>query len=945
MDRTPPTAAVLTHRERSISQVPDLREHFSQAAKEWDRARAGAVASEATPELRALLLRRQQLSEGAQAQGRASDSQLPGMTSAAALKVASANNSQIPSQQHTPSTRYRCVSPPQLQAMSPTQTQTTPRTSRRSLPENRVRRSTVGSGMDRETERPTGMLNKATSQYGCSMIITASDAKINPASHYGSQLTRMEPQTGLQVDSQRGKKAWTPAATQRGPVVHAPYRQQPTVRQQAKIEGAASSRTPTLESRQPRYPIGDIPTRTADNHTALWSELERLRRENAELQAKKEDECSTLRRQNERLAERAREECARRAEAIAGWQNTENKNAELEETLARQAAGLVRLESMEIELEVFRRKNEELTGDVEELRRERESEVDALIGRIAELEQELRQRKEAELSSAETEVATLKDQVARLEKASVALVQDNLRLSEELQQAQEEAGNQGSGQQANDAMTELSKENERLGADNLRLTEQLAKAQAKLRMGVENIPELNLQLAKKQDGLMFSQFMQISPKSNVAPEESPREGQGDRIAEQLRALLANPTASASQLRHAIECQESLLDEARREVAAKELRERRAAIERVHNAMQQSDETAIAVALAEGQRVGLDACDMEAAEAKLLELRSLSTEQRAAKAAKERKAQLKERAYMLAKRDDVEGLQDMLDNLEEDMHWWEWKDYDGRTLWHVAVHFRAMKVQDLLGPRLGRTGNVSSRLPQNPNKEEFSFKPDSDPKQEPPVTTSMPHRLSLGPVESSSQSTIPRLPTQGRPSLTSLPQAACHSQVYVTPAKPTPRTPGTAASGSTGWSPSVTPTAANLTPRSALVSELKVKAFRAVVKDDTASLEDVLNNLETDVWSSWSNKAGKDLLTLSQERGSSAAYAMLGKALGIIEEMKAEPFAEREAVWVFLPGEVQPRRASVMEDTDAEAPEVLLEYWDGDGEAEKVERCMVRKMWS
>jgi len=54
--------------------------------------------------------------------------------------------------------------------------------------------------------------------------------------------------------------------------------------------------------------------------------------------------------------------------------------------------------------------------------------------------------------------------------------------------------------------------------------------------------------------------------------------------------------------------------------------------------------------------------------------------------------------------------------------------------------------------------------------------------------------------------------------------------------------------------------------------------------------------------------------------------------------------EREAVWVFLPGEVQPHRATVLEDTPEEAEVVLLEYWDGDTPPERVERCLVRRMW-
>merc|ERR1712039_350553 len=127
------------------------------------------------------------------------------------------------------------------------------------------------------------------------------------------------------------------------------------------------------------------------------------------------------------------------------------------------------------------------------------------------------------------------------------------------------------------------------------------------------------------------------------------------------------------------------------------------------------------------------------------------------------------------------------------------------------------------------------------------------------------------------------------------------------------------------------------------AEMKLQAFRAVVKDDIATLESILDRIPRKVWERWQNKAGKDLMTLSEERGSKNAYSSLAKALGLVEELKRESFEERETVWIFKPGEVQPLRATVLEDTPEEADEVLIEYWEGtEGEA-RVDRCMVRKM--
>lgn len=130
--------------------------------------------------------------------------------------------------------------------------------------------------------------------------------------------------------------------------------------------------------------------------------------------------------------------------------------------------------------------------------------------------------------------------------------------------------------------------------------------------------------------------------------------------------------------------------------------------------------------------------------------------------------------------------------------------------------------------------------------------------------------------------------------------------------------------------------------------LKVQAFRSVVKDDTSTLTDVLGRLPRDAWAAWQNKAGKDLLTLSQERGSSCAYSVLARALGLLEDMKRESFEERETVWVFLQGEVQPRRATVLEESpapegDPEIDDILVEFWEGDGGPERLARCMLCKM--
>merc|ERR1712007_206871 len=143
---------------------------------------------------------------------------------------------------------------------------------------------------------------------------------------------------------------------------------------------------------------------------------------------------------------------------------------------------------------------------------------------------------------------------------------------------------------------------------------------------------------------------------------------------------------------------------------------------------------------------------------------------------------------------------------------------------------------------------------------------------------------------------------------------------------------------------------NTSPSTPLVemktmASAKSKALRAVAQDDVVTLAEITQSIPVDVWSKWENKACKSLVTLSQERGSVAAYSHLARALGLVKELKRESFEEREAVWVFIRGNVQPQRATVLADTSGEAETIPIEYWDGDEPATTVDRCSVRKMFS
>jgi len=129
----------------------------------------------------------------------------------------------------------------------------------------------------------------------------------------------------------------------------------------------------------------------------------------------------------------------------------------------------------------------------------------------------------------------------------------------------------------------------------------------------------------------------------------------------------------------------------------------------------------------------------------------------------------------------------------------------------------------------------------------------------------------------------------------------------------------------------------------LVEDFRAKALRAVAQNDCDTLGEVLSCVSVDEWSKWENKAGQNLVTLSEVRRSSGAYAMLAGAMGLLKELPRQSFEEKETVWVFEQGEVMPRRATVLEVTAQDAETVPVEFWDGDAPSVYVERCLVRKM--
>eukprot|EP00929_Paragymnodinium_shiwhaense_P071873 TRINITY_DN36503_c0_g1_i1.p1 TRINITY_DN36503_c0_g1~~TRINITY_DN36503_c0_g1_i1.p1 ORF type:complete len:645 (-),score=201.80 TRINITY_DN36503_c0_g1_i1:59-1993(-) len=64
---------------------------------------------------------------------------------------------------------------------------------------------------------------------------------------------------------------------------------------------------------------------------------------------------------------------------------------------------------------------------------------------------------------------------------------------------------------------------------------------------------------------------------------------------------------------------------------------------------------------------------------------------------------------------------------------------------------------------------------------------------------------------------------------------------------------------------------------------KINGFFAVAKDNVQKLSSVLEAYPRDVWSKWTNSAGKTLQQMSVEQGSFKTHALMSKALGVKED--------------------------------------------------------------
>merc|ERR1712137_34899 len=438
----------------------------------------------------------------------------------------------------------------------------------------------------------------------------------------------------------------------------------------------------------------------------------------------------------------------------------------------------------------------------------------------------------------------------------------------------------------------------------------------------------------------------------------------------LRSVLCNQNSTLDDLKQAITAVGALLSEAQREYGYKKLRAKRAALEELEPAIENAEEEALAAAIAKAWEAEVDAVDIEKAEEKLKTLRSMTEEQRGAKAAREREQVQKKSAFSYAKKDDVMKLKELIHEVGEEVRWSDWRDPMGRTIWRCALDLRSFRVLEFL-KSLGvddrsktnarqQTSIKILRQMQHQNLQSQQVQQQHPQHQQERGETQCEEAPAnaLADADESTEN-APPVVTQRPEAPADTDEKRTESVLVVAECEEVPAD----ANQHTESEPVVTGTGdqcvrstpvpgnnENRSPSAPLVemksiASAKSKALRAVAQDDVVALAGITESIPVDEWSKWENKAGKSLVTLSQERGSVAAYSHLARALGLVKELKRESFEERESVWVFIRGNVQPKRATVLADTSEDAETIPIEYWDGDEPATTVDRCSVRKMFS
>lgn len=500
------------------------------------------------------------------------------------------------------------------------------------------------------------------------------------------------------------------------------------------------------------------------------------------------------------------------------------------------------------------------------------------------------------LSDKDSQETALRKEMQELESTEAALRKDHLELLNKAKLTE-------------DSLESTHRENEDAKNEVNRLQEELSRRTAEIKDMRETNAALDRERARLTDERKHSEeqgwrWAEESAGAGAGTgEASAHRPSGPACSESsLRAAMTEQMVSAERLKQAIGGVEALLGEARRELATKQLRERRAAHEQLGAALQAGTEEELIKALEFARKAELDEVDLSAAQAKLLELQSESPEVKEARAARSLENDRKRDAFQCVKKKDRAGLAHCIGNPDESRNWKEWRDYMGRDLWKFALEMRADDVQEYLRPLMGLATSRSETSNGVGLALSNSFEPE--------LLSAKPAALESVDEDTTSEATLAPTDLESR----SLEEAD-----------------------------SADPPLPALSERE--TEDVKKEAFRFVVQDNTTGLSSALDRLPREIWSAWENKIGKTLLTLSEERGSSNAYSLLAKRLGLTQDRKIETFEYGETVWVYPVGDVQPKRATVREDSPEEEEEVLLEYWDGDDPASKVDKSMVLKVCS
>jgi len=594
----------------------------------------------------------------------------------------------------------------------------------------------------------------------------------------------------------------------------------------------------------------------------------------------------SLTRKNEDLALKA-ERMKERLLRDAGSMPLEERNALLAETDAL----LEETEQAGAESRSFMNlPPEDRTADVYAEIHELRAECAAMGREHSELREEAAQEKRlperAQNMTGEQVAAALKQMREETQRQIQDLNAANLKhLQGEIQKLKEQNDSLREGKQQADARTaESSDQNQRL-------------LQESARLAAENL--------SLQEQLDASRQSASGSAETLGPES------------RLRQVMTSRTATIRDMKQAVGSAEALVDEVRRELSRRVLSEKRAAIELLYQAIDKAEGTPLAAALERAREAEVDASDLEKGEAKLEEIRSMTEDQKIAKAAHLLEVDRKKKAFLLVKKDDAAALKEFIDSLEEGVRWQDWRDYAGRNMWKYSQELCAQAVRQLLREELG-LGEEQQTRRRGSTLQEERYRQNLDEAQ----AAVKKHATELAKEEPAADKEKPEVSG--------------------------PSDEGVAASAGAAREESPPPQARLSTISDFSADEeraLQSSAQGAVVRDDAEALKAILDRVDVDVWSQWTNKAGKDLLTLSEERGSTTAYSFLASALGILTEQRRETFEERETVWVFFPGEVQARRATILEDTAEENDEIHVEMWEGSAGTQMVERCLVRKMGS